>query len=538
MIFEELVKKISDLSEGETSYASSKISKDGMAVSSFKNNTSFYSLYKPLIDAENFCKSAEFNDAGFIITGGLGNGYHIHKLSVIHPECFFLVVEDSYASFKTLIEQNDFSCFIHKNNIHFCVINDLSNTIINLYKPALHGSIMYKSIRSWVSYHISLSSIITEQISSSIKVISADFSVQSHFGKIWMRNIRTNIALLESNFEYFTDIKLCTIPNHKPAAIIAAGPSLDVSIELLKQNPEQFFIIAVDTALEILSKHSIKADAFVTIDGQNISSRLFTNIKKPYPSLAVIDCCAHPNALRFSSKHQIPILLCSTGHPLSCWFQKHSCIISLMSGSGTVTITALDFAVQAGFTSIVFFGADFSYPEGKPYANGTYLETFFLESAKRYCPIEMHHTALMFRTEVRKEFESTKMNAKKCTYTAPILDSYKTSLLDYIRSLNKPINFYTSVKGNLPFPIYRSNNCTISAQTSLRFKPLQNIAAYFPEYAALVHEELEEVFITLLPYYAWFLKHMNLKPSKSSIISFKTLVKKQFDNYTDNYHES
>ncbi len=537
MIFEELATMLSNVSEIDSSYSLQKISKDGLSVSCFKNNTCFYSLYKPLKDVSNFLQSDEFNNAGFIITGGLGNAYHIKELVITFPESVIVVVEDSYASYKTLLQQNDFSFFLNIKTVHFCTIDDLEKTILNLYKPALHGSLVYKSIRSWTSFHHKLSSTLTNIITHALNIVSSDFSVQSHFGKIWMRNIRKNYAFFEKNFQKCTSLELCSFPIQKPAAIVAAGPSLDKTIHILKTYSDSFFIIAVDTALEILSKHEIKADVFVTIDGQNISSSLFTNIQAPYPSLALIDLSAHPNALEFCAKHTIPILLCSTGHPLSAWLSKQAHFLSLSSGSGTVTMTALDFAVICGFKSIVFFGADFSYTLGKPYAKGTYLDTLFLQSSERTKPIEMQHTALMFRTEINK-IRTSLHGSSHYTYYTPVLNFYKKSLLQYIASLKQYINFYTSTEGILPFPGYTISNETKPMGNSFYTEFLQKAPILKSDYRQLVQENFDAMFQTLLPYYAWYLKRFNLKPSKSAINSFKILVKKQFDNYTNTYHES
>ena len=61
-------------------------------------------------------------------------------------------------------------------------------------------------------------------VQEKIDSLSADFSVQSHFGKIWQRNILVNTRFLDGTFPD-------RINPEKTAAIVAAGPSLDRSIE-------------------------------------------------------------------------------------------------------------------------------------------------------------------------------------------------------------------------------------------------------------------------------------------------------------------
>jgi hypothetical protein len=65
--------------------------------------------------------------------------------------------------------------------------------------------------------------------------------------------------------------------------------------------------------------------------------------------------------------------------------------------SGTVTLAALDLAVQGGFRHIRIVGADFSYPRGKAYARGSYLDSRFYHSANRLAPAELGFSALLCR---------------------------------------------------------------------------------------------------------------------------------------------
>ncbi len=540
MNFQQLVKHLHTISSHSTSYLESKIAKTGDASAVFTNGTSFYSLYNPVSDAENFTTLCAKDEICFFIIGGMGNAYHIKKLYERQSSAFFLILEDSYASLKTLFEQNNFSWFQKKDNIEFCTISDLEEHILALYKPALHGTLYVSSVRSWSTFHKQFSPLISKTIEQALAMVSADYSVQTHFGKIWMRNIMRTISYVEQNCNAFTSLQNISLPTKKTAAIIAAGPSLDDSIELLKNNRDAFFIIAADTALEILHKNKIICDVVVTIDGQNISSRLFTSIgqNSEGPQLSVIDCSAHPNAVTFSMKRNIPVLLCTTGHPLSVWFQQRMpFILPLCSGSGTVTITALDFAIKAGFSSIAFFGADFSYPKGKPYARGSYLDTVFGCVSSRTKTIETQFTSLMLRSETVKKTSSLQQEENTITYFTPILSSYKQSLMDYTTKLTKAISFY-STSNNLPFPQLSITNTVYQGSKVMESTRLYKIQKQLSVLLTSLENDSYEKDILLLPYYAWYLKNNNLKPSKSVFFSFKTLVKKQFANYTYIHHES
>ena len=74
--------------------------------------------------------------------------------------------------------------------------------------------------------------------------------------------------------------------------------------------------------------------------------------------------------------------------------------------------------VRAGdhFNDIEFFGADFSYLNGKPYAKGTYLDNLYAIKSSRITNTETAFTKLLYRTEL--------INIEKNKYTTKILESY------------------------------------------------------------------------------------------------------------------
>ena len=102
--------------------------------------------------------------------------------------------------------------------------------------------------------------------------------------------------------------------------------------------------------------------------------------------------------------------------------------IHLFSGSGTVTISALDFAVKCGFNKIEVFGADFSYTNTKTYTKGTYLDDIFSQNTCELKTAEYNYLKLLYRTEL-----IDKNNGKK---TTTVLESYRKSFESYLSQNN------------------------------------------------------------------------------------------------------
>ena len=56
-------------------------------------------------------------------------------------------------------------------------------------------------------------------------------------------------------------------------------------------------------------------------------------------------------------------------------------------------------AQMLGAETILLFGIDFAYPEGKTYARGTYLYPYFDLAASRTAPLETHFWQFLFRSD-------------------------------------------------------------------------------------------------------------------------------------------
>ena len=402
--------------------------KDGNALPVCKNaagqEIALHSKYNPIREAESFAAQVDANCAFFVVIG-LAGGYHIQKLREKCPECTILAVEATQTDIDFLSQIPTVAQFKNDKRIFLTDLASLKHSLLSLYKPALHGNATILSLRQWETLFSEAGAQARAIITETIKLLSADFSVQSHFGKIWQKNILSNLSLAEKT-KKITD-RAAKIDTKKTAAIIAAGPSLDNEIQTLKENRAAYFIIATDTAFSALLKQGIESDAVVSIDGQYISHAHYLE-QLPKNTLYVFDLCATTASVR-KALSAGTVIFAETGHPLAqyaSFFDGAQNFLHLEAGSGTVTIAAASFAQALGFSNahIQFFGADFSYIAGRPYARGTYLESSFYSQQNRFNTAEKSYTALMFRTATKKISEEA--------ITTEILEAYKTSLADFM----------------------------------------------------------------------------------------------------------
>lgn len=408
--------------QNQSIYTQIITSRDGFQLP-VKDSITFHSKYSPVREAENF--AAQFEEKGFFVILGLCGGYHIASLLKKFPDSKIIAVEQNQDDINFLMQIQCNKELKSSSSVIFSTMAELKEKLISNYLPAIHGNLYAKALRQWELCFPEAAQTIKEIINSSIKIISADFSVQKHFGKIWQRNILSNLSLCNSakSFQDFTK----DFDASKTAAIIAAGPTLNDSVKKLKAFREKFFIISTDTAYGSLEKNEIIPDIVISIDGQLVSHSHFM-AKSNSKTKFVFDLCSNPAAVRKIINENRSFIFSENGHPLSFYashFENRTNFIHLNTGSGTVTMAAISLAVQTGFRKLELFGADFSYINGQPYAKGTYLDSNFRINESRLKPAEMKFINLMFRTPV------TKLNEN--TVTTEILNSYRESLSDYLR---------------------------------------------------------------------------------------------------------
>lgn len=486
------------------------VSKTGKKVICFLNGLPMFSRYDPEKEAEAFASSNEFAKGGFFVIAGMGNAYHINALMNKYPGKKILIIEFLENDF-LIPELSDIYKKLKSNqNIKFSTVEKLEENICNFYIPVLDGNFVFKSLRSWADNFKDKQNLIIDTINSALSKLKADFSVQSHFGKIWTYNFFSNMSYIALHTENYCLFNSITFPTDKQALVVAAGPSLDNSIKKIKNKLDIYFIIAVDTAYQVLIQNEIIPDVFITIDPQQVSAEHtlqgFNNA-----TLVVADLCSNPAIIKKAIKSNCRIIFSTSNHPLSLYAQKHFnrlskelAIIPVNAGSGTVTIAGADFAKKAGFKTIDFIGADFAYLNNKPYANGTYLEKTFVYNASRFLPIEKQYCNLMFRTELIRD------ENKNC-FTTEILSSYKKSLDNFINS-NKNVEPKKS----------KTQNKNIFSK--------ENILSLYQN--LLKEMSVDEISNLILPLQAWVSKQNFNLYQKNILLQSYNIAKKYITFYT------
>lgn len=398
-------------------------SKTDIIIPKLHNGRTLESLYNPEQDAERkFQTIGSSINENIILVIGLGSGLFVKKIVENNPKAKILCTEFSEDDIKLLKE---IPCvFELSGKIEIFPKEKLYETLLKEYVPALYGNLKILELPNYLSNcPEDNENIFQTEISRAINDISRDYSVQAHFGKLWHFNIINNFKRSSNQFFSLSKEKL-----EKKCIILGAGPGLEDAFSILKNQQNEYFVLATDTAFKAADSSKIKCDAVITLDAQNVSvSHFIVPINKE--TLFLVDYSSSPSiANKLLRKQNKPVFF-SSGHPLSRFLSsKESEENIINAGSGTVTIAALDFAIKAGFSDIEIYGADFSFPKNKPYAKGTYLDALYNKNSSKIFSSEKCYTRLMFRTELIER------NGIKTTET---LESYRTSLETYLNEYVK-----------------------------------------------------------------------------------------------------
>jgi len=326
---------------------------------------------------------------GFIVALGLGGAYLLKRYLLSDATTGIVAVEYSAPLLRALLQEMDFSeLFIDER---FSLLLDpspeeLGESILSLYIPPLSGSLRSLPLRGRADLDREAFSGAADALKAVLGSISDDYSVQAFFGKLWFKNTVRNLFAAERHS--------APLPPVRRAAVAAAGPSLEEQIPALREaKAAGTFLIATDTSLPALMGRGLVPNAVVSIDCQHISYYHFLGgIPQGLP--LILDLASPSTLCRLSDS----VRFFSSGHPFCAYVSaKWRPFPALDTSGGNVTHAALSLAEALGAESTLLAGADFSYPEGKSYARGTYIYGYFGQSQSRLSPLEALFSGFLFR---------------------------------------------------------------------------------------------------------------------------------------------
>lgn len=334
-----------------------------------------HSKYNPEKEAERLISQLEFFGTGSIIVTGFGMGYHLQELynKVKEKNIKIFVIESNLTLFQEAIRWNDFTALFSYDNFYLYLINnynsiELISFIEDHIDIVFERMILFKfpSVERYFGEKLSL---VEKDLEFIIKKLEANRYTSKKRGKMWEDNILNNLYLMLKRpgvnvlYQLYED---------KPAILVAAGPSLNKNMHLLKEVKNKAIIIAADAVLKVLLKNDIIPDIVTAVDGYKHILKYFTDLDYSKLHNTVLVTVPQffnhileewPGPVVFSPDY-------GTGEGVVCWLEKYRGFMGRLATGGSVAHLSFAVANVLKANPIVFVGQDLAFTDNITHVKG------------------------------------------------------------------------------------------------------------------------------------------------------------------------
>jgi hypothetical protein len=340
-------------------------------------------LYYDAEDPVSYCKqyidALDLKYAPALVFMGFGLGYQV--LMVLNDSAKklnvqdIIIVEADMILFKTALTFLDFSQVIRHPNIRFFVGQQPDELCSSLQK------------------HLATATNISSNLKSiKVVIMPAANRVEGRYYQGAMHALRTSIQFLlqglgNDPFDSLMGIEH-TLANlkpiledpgiisfkdlfkGKPAIVVAAGPSLNKNINLLKEASSKALLICVDAALKPLLHAGIRPHLVTTTERTEGTVDFYTNLSGLEEIFFIYFTVLHPNVYRV---YKGPKIIASRYQAFSDWLSLDP---GSLDGGPVVGNYAFMIAETFGCNPILMVGEDLSFkPSGATHVKGMVFGT-------------------------------------------------------------------------------------------------------------------------------------------------------------------
>ena len=405
----------------------------------------------PIAEAETFVKSINFKGEVICVLG-LGLGYYLFSIHRYKPyKKPVLVIEPDLSIFFQLIKYFDISDYIKSKDYAFIIdsspydsIYGGASMLYNLSTIAGYQIITiteFQVIQHPVMFKLypDFFKTVVQFMNNLVLASRRNLATLSEFAPIWENNIITNIPYMLKSPGV---IPLKDIIKNNPVVIIAAGPSLDKSISLLKKIRDKAIFFCVDTALRTVTNNGIEPDIVLTVDAQKENTRYYDDIALDNLYL-VSDGLSDPDLVnRFNGRW----FVMHYGHPLMLWMEKLTGQEKgFLKVSGSVTTLGLSLAIESGADKIIFVGLDLSFTAGQYHSKESHHSMSSIELLSKFETLEERYRRIM---SLQLKKIPLKIQGSE-RYTNEVMLAWKEWIEKNIKSAPAGIKFYNATSEGL-----------------------------------------------------------------------------------------
>lgn len=347
-------------------------------------NVYLHSRYDPQEEAKKFVSGQTFDGPLVVFLHGVGLGHHIKpiqarlpdtgRIAVVEPDPRIIAsvlavhnlsasIADGRIRFLTSFRKE----YLHERLAEICTLMMLGTSVVRTptsgrIEADFHGQAIVE-LADYVAY-------VRAQLATTL-TISRDTS----------RNLLANLPT------YLANPPINVIKDRfkgYPAIIVAAGPSLNKNIELVREAVDRSAVIAVQSSYKPLLSRNIKPDFVTSLDYNHICTRFFDHIDDFRGVHMIAEPKAHYGVV---DMYEGPISLLKNDFLEQILGEIHPFRDGLKAGA-TVAHLAFYLAEYIGADPIIFIGQDLGFSNGVYYGPGAAIHEEWSVELNRFCTLE------------------------------------------------------------------------------------------------------------------------------------------------------
>ena len=202
-----------------------------------------------------------------------------------------------------------------------------------------------------------------------VRDAAANANARERFEDLAFRNTLTNLPSLLGEADAGS---LAGAFEGRPAIVVGAGPSLDVNVEALRPFQSSCLIVAADTAVVPCVKGGLTPHLAVALDPSLDNARHLTRMAVPESVHLVCEASVDASVPRAFGGRTFFFRV--GRHAPWPWLEAAGVRLATLDAWGSVVTSALDLAVRAGCSPIIFAGLDLAFTRGQNYCRHTPLD--------------------------------------------------------------------------------------------------------------------------------------------------------------------
>ncbi len=294
---------------------------------------------------------------GKCIIIGLGMGYHVNYIVSSSYFREIIILESDLEQLRICMMYTDMKTILSDNRVKIILCSKAENYAKWLVEDSKDSDMVYKI------WYPSVKTIEDDAIRELLENYWVNTTSSENLENVMLGNFENNQKLYDEPIDNIKD----TFKN-KDIVIIAAGPSLDNSLDYLRKflNRDNAIIVCVGKAAKKLISENIMPGYIVVIDAKKGTRWQTKGIENCGIPLIYLSTAAYSLVSEYNGKRYIAY---QEGIELSKKYAEKNNLAAYQSG-GSVATFAIDMAIRMKCRRVICVGLDMGYPGNNTHAGG------------------------------------------------------------------------------------------------------------------------------------------------------------------------